>query len=185
MQPQSEAELAEGESPRRRRTEPNRARRGGHADFGIGEHLDEERLEPQAREGERVEEQAAGAERIVGGPAPAFAHARELARLALESERCRRHQAVERIVHPHRRHERPRKIDTHFPVKPRRRARRVGESAMRRLRQLERPAVIALLARDPRSALERVQPLGKVVVVLAVALPFQLGVEGLVGRALG
>ena len=56
---------------------------------------------------------------------------------------------------------------------------------MRRLCQLDRPAVIAFLAGDARGALERLHPFGEVVVVLAVPLPFQLGIEGLVGRALG
>ena len=95
-------------------------------------------------------------------------------------------EAVERIVLPHRRHERPRQIDAHLPghrpAVPRRRTRRraCATSASSRAHRLK----LRLPCRA-RDLIERVHPLGQVVEVLAVAVPLELLVERLARAALG
>ena len=89
------------------------------------------------------------------------------------------------MVLPHGRYERPRQIDAELPHHPSRARRADQERAVRCFRELARPQIESRIPGDARHLIEGVHPLREVMEVLAVSIPFEIRVEGLVRRALG
>ena len=186
VQADRETELAKREATRGAEPDEVGLRYRREADCAVLQHMREQRLQVRAplrdepREAERIEQQPARAQRILGRPAPFRAKARELSCFCCQPERRRNHQAVERIVHALRGHERPRQIHAHLPVD----AARMDEVAMRGFSELDCPSAVVLVVRHATGALERAHPAGEVVVVLAVAIPLEVRIVGLARRAL-
>jgi hypothetical protein len=148
-----------------------------------------------------VAQQPADAERILRRQCARFKHRGEGAGL-LHEERsggsfadCGRRGAklergdvaVQGVVLPHRRHERTREIDAHFPHHATGASGLgdVAEGSGRGGGQLSRPRVQARIPRRPARLVEGVHPLCQVVEVLAVPVPLQALVERLLRSALG
>src|SRR2546423_1344639 len=93
-----------------------------------------------------------------------------------------RDETVQRVMQAGGRNERPRKIGAHLPIDPHDLAGSgcSREAIERRLRKLNGPARVCVVAGDQGGLAKRVKPLGQIMEILAIAIPLQALVEGLV-----
>ncbi len=95
-------------------------------------------------------------------------------------------QPVKRIVPARARHQRLGEIRPHLPHHVEAAiGQAADEGAVGRLHQLDRPDDAARLRKRAAGLGQRMGPFGEIVVILALALPFEIGIEGRIGRALG
>ena len=164
-------------------------------DAGIAEPLLVE--EPGKAAG--IEEEAAQPERIVGRPVAVTAQREEGRDRRVEIARCgtgecpnrvlrltEGDEAVQCVMHPHRLNQRPREISAHLPGEADdvARSRSAEEALESGLCELHRIACIGGVAGCKARLAERVDPLGQIVEVLAVAIPLEPLVHRFIGVAL-